>query len=124
MNSCARRSHETELEGGDKNAISQPEAAIEGDGVELRMQKLGGGMTAAFVRVPKGADFRPALAGPASSSTRPARPSTGAPGVEQVAPVRAVAQVSRARGLEDSEYVDFSPTDEFSHVIDHIKANG
>jgi hypothetical protein len=46
-------------------AISRADApvAIEGDGVELRMQKLGGGMTAAFVRVPKGADFRPALAG-------------------------------------------------------------
>ena len=26
--------------------------------------------------------------------------------------------------LEDSEYVDFSPTDEFNHVIDHIKAQG
>ena len=46
-------------------AISRAEApvAIEGDGVELRMQKLGGGMTTAFVRVPKGTDFRPALSG-------------------------------------------------------------
>jgi hypothetical protein len=46
-------------------AISGADArvAIEDDGVELRMQKLGGGMTTAFVRVPKGADFRPALAG-------------------------------------------------------------
>jgi hypothetical protein len=26
--------------------------------------------------------------------------------------------------LEDSEYVDFSPTDEFHHVIDHIKSQG
>jgi hypothetical protein len=26
--------------------------------------------------------------------------------------------------LEDSEYVDFSPTDEFNHVIDHIKTQG
>ena len=36
------------------NAVAQAEAriAIEGDGVELRMQMLGGGMTAAFVRVP------------------------------------------------------------------------
>ena len=86
-------------------AISRAEApvAIEGDGVELRMQKLGGGMTTAFVRVPKGADFRPALAGlpddlcqcphwgyllngrvkmhtrDGEESTRPARPSTGRP---------------------------------------------
>ena len=26
--------------------------------------------------------------------------------------------------LEDSEYVDFSPTDEFNHVIDHITSGG
>ena len=47
------------------NAISRRMApvAIESDGVELGMEKLGGGMTAAFVRVPKGADFRPALSG-------------------------------------------------------------
>ena len=46
-------------------AISRADApvAIEGDGVELRMQRLGGGMTTAFARVPQGADFTPALAG-------------------------------------------------------------
>ena len=26
--------------------------------------------------------------------------------------------------LEDSEYVDFSPTDEFNHVLDHIRGDG
>ena len=26
--------------------------------------------------------------------------------------------------LEDSEYVDFSPTDEFNHVLDHIRRQG
>lgn len=37
-------------------AISQADApvAIEGDGVEMRIQELGGGMSTAFVRVPKG----------------------------------------------------------------------
>ncbi len=25
--------------------------------------------------------------------------------------------------IEDTEYVDFSPTDEFQHVIDHITAS-
>ena len=30
----------------------------------------------------------------------------------------------QGRALEDSEYVDFSPSDEFRHVIDHIKAQG
>jgi hypothetical protein len=38
--------------GGTRNAISRANApvAIEGDGVELRMQELGGGMSTAFVR--------------------------------------------------------------------------
>jgi hypothetical protein len=37
--------------------------AVEGNGVELRMREVGGDMTAAFVRLPKGADLRPALIG-------------------------------------------------------------
>lgn len=36
-------------------------AAIEGAGVELRMRDVGGGMTAAFVRLAGGTDLRPAL---------------------------------------------------------------
>jgi hypothetical protein len=41
-------------------AISRADApvAIEGDGVELRTQKLGGGMTTAFVRVPNASGFQ------------------------------------------------------------------
>lgn len=37
--------------------------AIEGDGVELRMQEVGGDMTVAFVTFPKGTDMAPALKG-------------------------------------------------------------
>lgn len=116
-------------------AISREEApvAIEGDGVELRMQKLGGGMTTAFVRVAKGTDFRPALAGlpddlcpcPHWGYLLKGRLKMHTRHGEEV--YEAGQAVYWAPGhapeaLEDSEYVDFSPTDEFNHVIDYIKA--
>ena len=45
------------------NAVKREDVpvAIEGDGVELRMQEIGGDLTVAFVHLPKGADLRPAL---------------------------------------------------------------
>jgi hypothetical protein len=116
-------------------AISRAEAplAIEGDGVELRMQKLGGGMTTAFVRVPEGADFRPALAGlpddlcqcPHWGYLLEGRVKMHTPdgeGLYEAGQAFYWAPGHAPEALEDSEYVDFSPTDEFNHVIDHIKA--
>ena len=115
-------------------AISRAEApvVIEGEGVELRMQKLGGGMTTAFVRVAKGVDFRPALAG-LPDDLCPC-PHWGyllqgrlkmhtRDGAEVYEAGQAVywAPGHAPEALEDSEYVDFSPTDDFNHVIDYIK---
>jgi hypothetical protein len=37
--------------------------AIEGDGVEVRLQDIGGGMSASFIRLPEGTDLGPALKG-------------------------------------------------------------
>jgi hypothetical protein len=105
--------------------------AIEGDGVELRRQQLGGGMTAGFVRLPKGADLRPAvaglpddlcpcphwgylLAGRVRMHTREGHMDFTAGDAFYWGPGHA------PEALEDSEYVDFSPTDEFDRVIDHI----
>jgi hypothetical protein len=109
--------------------------AIEGDGVELRMAEIGGGMTTAFVRVPKGADFRPALAGlpgdlcqcPHWGYVLKGRLKMHTPDGEQVYEAGQAVYWGPGHApeaLEDSEYVDFSPTDEFNHVIDHIKAQG
>jgi hypothetical protein len=107
--------------------------AIEGSGVELRMRKVGGDMTAAFVQLPKGADLRPALAG--LPDDRCQCPHWGymlsgrvrmhtASGVEDYEAGQAFywspGHVPEA--LEDAEYVDFSPTREFTPVIEHIKA--
>jgi hypothetical protein len=109
--------------------------AIEGNGVELRTQPIGGGMSATFVRLPGGADLRPAVVGlPADLCQCPhwgyllkGRVKMHTPDGE---PVYAAGEAfywapgHAPEALEDSEYVDFSPTDEFNHVIEHIKSQG
>jgi len=107
--------------------------AIEGNGVELRMREVGGDMTAAFVRLPKGADLRPALAG--MPDDRCQCPHWGyllsgrvrmhtASGAEDYEAGQAFywSPSHAPEALEDAEYVDFSPTREFTPVIEHIKA--
>jgi pimeloyl-ACP methyl ester carboxylesterase len=116
------------------NAISRADApvAIEGDGVELRMQELGGGMSTAFVRVPKGGDFRPALAGLPDDLCqcphwgyllrgRLKMHTRNGADVYEAGQAFYWAPGHAPEALEDSEYVDFSPTDEFNHVVDHIR---
>lgn len=115
-------------------AISRADApvAIEGDGVELRMFELGGGMTTAFVRVPRGTDFRPALAGLPDDlcpcphwgyliKGRVKMYTRDGEEVYEAGQAFYWASGHAPEALEDSEYVDFSPSDEFKHVIDHIK---
>ncbi|WP_327252639.1 hypothetical protein [Streptomyces sp. NBC_01244] len=111
----------------------QTPIAFEGNGAELRLQEIGGGFTVAFGRFDKGVDMTPAFKGlPDDLCTCPHYAyvlkgrilmhtkdgdkvySAGeacywAPGHAPVA-------------LEDTEYLDFSPTEEFRHVVDHVKA--
>src|SRR6202043_1553148 len=51
--------------GGTMNATTRAQApiAIEGGGVEVRLQEIGGGISAGFVSLPAGADLRPATKG-------------------------------------------------------------
>lgn len=109
--------------------------AIEGDGVEIRLQELGGGMSTAFVRVPQGADLRPALVGLEGDlcqcphwgyllKGRVKMHTQGGEHVYEAGQSFYWAPGHAPEALEDSEYVDFSPTDEFNHVIDHIKGQG
>ncbi|MBT2675509.1 hypothetical protein J7E95_32890, partial [Streptomyces sp. ISL-14] len=37
--------------------------ALEGDGVELRIKPMGGGMSVGYIRLPQGTDMGPALKG-------------------------------------------------------------
>jgi hypothetical protein len=118
-------------------AVSREDApvAIEGDGVELRTYELGGGMTTAFMRVPKGADFRPALVGLAGDlcqcphwgyllKGRLKMHTANGDQVYEAGQSFYWAPGHAPEALEDTEYVDFSPTDEFNHVIDHIRGQG
>ncbi len=117
--------------------ITRQEApvAIEGPGVELRTREVGGGMTAAFVRLAAGADLRPALKGlPDDLCQCPhwghllsgrLRMHTGT-GAETYESGQSFywAPGHAPEALEDSEYVDFSPSREFDEVINHVKAQG
>ena len=109
--------------------------AIEGGGVELRMREVGGGMTTAFVRLPEGADLGPALKGMPDDlcqcphwgyllkgQLRMHTPSGPRDYTAGEAFYWAPGHAPEA--LEDTEYVDFSPTDEFNHVISHITREG
>jgi hypothetical protein len=106
--------------------------AIQGDGVELRKQPAGT-MTVAFVTARKGTDLRPALKGlPSDLCQCPhwgyvlkgkIRMHTGT-GLHDYEAGQAFywAPGHAPEMLEDSEYVDFSPTREFDQVIQHIQS--
>lgn len=118
-------------------ATTQADApvAIEGGGVELRAQELGGGVSTAFVRLPAGADLRAATKGlendlcqcPHWGYLLKGRVKMHTGDGEQVYSAGEAfywAPGHAPEALEDSEYVDFSPTDELNHVISHIKGQG
>ncbi len=115
------------------NATTKAQApiAIEGGGVEVRLQEIGGGISAGFVSLPAGADLRPATKGlpddlcqcPHWGYLLKGRVKMHTKNGERVYEAGQAfywAPGHAPEAVEDSEYVDFSPTDEFNHVIDHI----
>ena len=103
---------------------------IDADGVQLRMQDEDG-LTIGYVRLPRGADLRPATKGlPDDLCPCPhwgymikgrVRMHTATGTRDFVAGDAFYWAAGHApEALEDSEYVDFSPTDAFRRVIDHI----
>ena len=118
-------------------AITRSEApvAIEGDGVELRVMELGGGLSAGFVSLPAGADLRLATKGLTDDlcqcphwgyllKGRLRMHTTSGSETYEAGQAFYWSPGHAPEALEDCEYVDFSPTDEFNHVLDHIKAQG
>jgi hypothetical protein len=106
--------------------------AIQGEGVELRKQSLGN-MSVAFVRAQKATDLRPALKGLPDDLCQ--CPHWGYVLKGKVRMHTKAGQQDYEAGqafywapghapeiLEDTEYVDFSPTEEFDVVIQHIIA--
>jgi hypothetical protein len=118
-------------------AVSRNDApiVIDNNGVEVRLREIGGGMTTSFIRLPEGADLGPVLKGLADGSCPcphwgyiiRGRLQMHTPNGEPV--YEAGQAVYWAPGhvpvaLEDCEYVDFSPTEQFAEVIEHIRAQG
>jgi hypothetical protein len=106
---------------------------IEGDGVEVRLEQIGGGMSTSFIRLPQGADLGPAVKGLPDDACQCPHWGYILKGKLQMRTphgdsVYAAGQaVYWAPGhvpvaLEDTEYVDFSPTEEFNTVVAHIRA--
>ncbi|MEU8983631.1 hypothetical protein [Streptomyces sp. NPDC048309] len=113
---------------------SDTPVAIEGNGVELRTQEVGGNMTAAFVRLPQGANLAPVLVGlPDDLCQCPhwgyllkgrlrMRTKTGDE-IYEAGQAFYWAPGHAPEAVEDCEYVDFSPSKEFSEVIHHVKSH-
>ncbi|UFQ13982.1 MULTISPECIES: hypothetical protein [Streptomyces] len=109
--------------------------AIEGDGVELRVQDIGGDMSVAFVRFPEGTDMGPALKGLAGDLCPcphwgylfKGRLKMRTPDGDETYEAGDAFYWSPGHAplaLEDCEYIDFSPAKDFDRVVEHIKAQG
>jgi hypothetical protein len=109
--------------------------AIEGDGLEFRKDAIGGGMSVAFVNVPAGADLRPALQGLPDDlcqcphwgyvlSGRVRMHTQDGSETYEAGQAFYWAPGHAPEALEDTEYVDFSPTEEIDHVVEHITSQG
>jgi hypothetical protein len=106
--------------------------AIEGDGAEMRTKDLGQ-YTVAFARLAKGVDLGPALTGLPDDLCPCPHWGYMVKG-RLLMRTRDGDQVYEAGqafywgpghapvALEDCEYVDFSPTEAFNHVLDHVRA--
>jgi hypothetical protein len=105
--------------------------ALEGDGVEVRLQDVGD-MTVSFFTIPKGTDLRPLLVGqPGDLCQCPhygymlegkVRMHTDSGAQDYEAGQAYYWGPGHApEALEDSRFVEFSPTAEFHTVFDHVK---
>ena len=115
-------------------AITRDEAvvAIEGNGIDFRREAVGGGMSTAFVRLPGGADLRPATVGLQDDlcqcphwgymlKGRLRMHTQNGPEDYEAGQAFYWAPGHAPEALNDCEYVDFSPTDELEHVIEHLQ---
>ncbi|MFI6860864.1 hypothetical protein ACIBKZ_13330 [Streptomyces sp. NPDC050421] len=107
--------------------------AIEGDGVELRLQDVGGDMAVAFATFPKGTNLAPALKGLPEDlcqcphwgylfKGRLKMQTKHGDEFYEAGQAFYWAPGHAPEALEDCEYLDFSPTREFNEVLDHVKS--
>ena len=116
-------------------AIGREEAQveIEGGGVEFRTYEIGGDMTVAFIKAPAGMDLLPLLVGLPDDlcqcphwgyvlSGRLGLTTRDGEEVYKAGQAFYWSPGHAPKALEDSDYVEFSPTSGLNELIDHIKA--
>ncbi|MDT9692282.1 hypothetical protein Q5762_28935 [Streptomyces sp. P9(2023)] len=107
--------------------------ALEGGGVELRLKETGGGLSVAFIHLPKGTDMAPALKGLEGDlcqcphwgyllKGRIRMRTASGEDIYEAGQAYYWAPGHAPEALEDVDMVEFSPTAEFTAVLDHIKA--
>ncbi len=109
--------------------------AIEGDGLEFRLQDIGGDLSVAFIHAPAGADFRPGLAGlPGDKCQCPhwgyvingrlKMHTDDGEHIYEAGQAYYWAPGHAPEMLEDTDLVEFSPSREMAEVVNHIKSQG
>jgi hypothetical protein len=105
--------------------------ALEGDGVELRTMPIGGGLSVGYITLPRGTDMGPALKGLDDDACqcphwgyllkgRLRMLTSGGEEIYEAGQAYYWAPGHVPLALEDCEFVEFSPTEDFKKVIDHV----
>ncbi|MEV5238243.1 hypothetical protein AB0K89_03800 [Streptomyces cinnamoneus] len=105
---------------------------VQGEGVEVRTQDIGGGMAVMFMRAGKGTDLGPLLKGlpddlcqcPHWGLLLKGRVRMRTKGGEETYEAGQAFYWSPGHApemVEDTEFVDFSPTGELDKVMGHVK---
>jgi hypothetical protein len=106
---------------------------IEDEGVEVRLEEIGGDMSVAFLRLRAGTDMAPALKGLPGDLCQTPHWGYVFKGRVKMRTERGeeIYEAGQAfywppghapEALEDCEFMDFSPTADFNKVIGHIKS--
>ncbi|MEU6179702.1 hypothetical protein [Streptomyces coeruleorubidus] len=107
--------------------------ALEGDGVELRLMPIGGGMSVGYIGLPQGTDMGPALKGLPDDACQVPHWGYLLKGRIRMRTASGEAEYEAGQAyywgpghvpvaLEDSEFVGFSPSGDFQRVIEHVVA--
>jgi hypothetical protein len=110
-----------------------PVALSTDDGVEVRKAEIGGEMSVAYIRLPKGTDMAPALKGLKDDMCQTSHwgvirkgrvllRTTHGSETYEAGDAFYWAPGHAPEALEDTELMDFQRTEDFDRTVDHIKA--
>ncbi|MFI1967957.1 hypothetical protein BLA24_21870 [Streptomyces cinnamoneus] len=111
----------------------QTPVTVEGEGLEVRTQDIGGGMSVMFMRAAAGTDLGPALKGLPDDLCQCPHWGFLAKGRVRIRTKDGEEMYESGQAfywgpghapsmVEDTEFVDFSPTEKVNEVVSHVKA--